>query len=197
MDGSSSTVDAGTAPAGDAAAPADYRAPDRVLNEADIASLRSKYKPMAQTEHSAAAAASASRAAPTYPEYRSDGPEYAAAAMASDKADEAEYAVEDLVMCSDCQGMGTRREQYNHMLIDRTCVKCDGDGVVPRRGAKPVDRSASAGAAGAGGPMADAGEAAATHAAATAGADTAASAAPVGAGEAAGAGGAGVPLRTA
>lgn len=60
--------------------------------------------------------------------------------MASDKVDGSEFAVEDLIMCSDCQGLGTRREQYNHMLIDRTCTKCDGDGIVPRRGAEPVRR---------------------------------------------------------
>lgn len=64
--------------AGGDATSVDYRASDHVLNEEDIASLRGKYKPMAKKEPEAAAAA-APPPAPTYPEFRADGAEYAAA----------------------------------------------------------------------------------------------------------------------
>ena len=37
-----------------------------------------------------------------------------------------------LVICRTCQGSGMVDEHYNHMVISKTCVTCDGDGIVPR-----------------------------------------------------------------
>ena len=39
-----------------------------------------------------------------------------------------------LIICRECQGAGTIHEEYNHMVISKTCRMCDGDGIRPRPG---------------------------------------------------------------
>jgi hypothetical protein len=40
-------------------------------------------------------------------------------------------------ICHECNGSGTMRELYNHMIMERTCRGCDGDGVIDRAAAVP------------------------------------------------------------
>eukprot|EP00611_Tribonema_gayanum_P025823 TRINITY_DN598_c0_g1_i3.p1 TRINITY_DN598_c0_g1~~TRINITY_DN598_c0_g1_i3.p1 ORF type:complete len:141 (-),score=33.11 TRINITY_DN598_c0_g1_i3:296-676(-) len=54
-------------------------------------------------------------------------------------------ALDKYVICKECSGLGIRlrlgldhavvrrKELYNHMVLERSCEHCDGDGIAPRK----------------------------------------------------------------
>lgn len=105
-----------------------------LVTDADLATLRAKYGPVAEAEASKVAAREAPP--PSYPEFVPVDAEeaIARAAHTDSKDDKTGVGYDNLVMCDECHGSGIRTEQYNHMLIDKSCRKCDGDGLVLKRG---------------------------------------------------------------
>ena len=42
----------------------------------------------------------------------------------------------DIVMCQNCQAMGTVKKQYGYRVLDEACSVCDGEGVIRKGQAK-------------------------------------------------------------
>ncbi len=37
---------------------------------------------------------------------------------------------DDIYICKSCQGLRTVKEEYNHIVLEKNCVECDGEGVM-------------------------------------------------------------------
>lgn len=44
--------------------------------------------------------------------------------------------LQDIIMCQNCQAMGTLKKQYGFRVIDEVCDQCDGEGVIRKGQAK-------------------------------------------------------------
>lgn len=119
---------------------------DAPLDDAAIGALRTKYQPIARDQHAKAAASGSAQSGPppkSYPEFTvRSAEELLAAGLTED--DKTGVGADSLLVCDDCHGTGMRQEQYNHIVMERTCVKCDGDGVVMRPGISAEDARAAA-----------------------------------------------------
>lgn len=40
--------------------------------------------------------------------------------------------LDNILICQNCNGLGLRKDIYNHIVREYTCDKCDGDGILQK-----------------------------------------------------------------
>lgn len=98
---------------------------------AQLEQLKKKWAPQAAAN---AAAARLNGGVPSVGALEAAEAKHTAHADGTSRDTHHEDRLSGLIICRECQGAGTIHEEYNHMVISKTCRMCDGDGIRPRPG---------------------------------------------------------------
>lgn len=115
-----------------------------IVSEAELSRLRAKYAAMstvAQLQSGVPAAVGEAAVPPAFSTGSVALPVTAATAVRGAPGS----VVDRLRICRACGGSGATRQVYNHMMMERTCVECDGDGVRPMEARRAPEATGGAG----------------------------------------------------
>lgn len=108
----------------------------------DIVALRSKYSALVASRdmHSHLHVASSSPDALSAVVATGDALQSDTTAPQASSCEEGRGRLSLMRICDMCRGLGVVKELYNHMITEKTCRRCEGDGVVEPKPLSPGSR---------------------------------------------------------